>query len=161
MQSQLGFYYATKLASEMFLENYAKQMNIIILRIFFAYGAGQRKSMLIPRLVHSIHEGKPIQIQGDHGITINPIHASDAARAIKAAMDLSGLHIINIGGAENINLRQIGDIIGRQLNKQPVFEEKAAPPQNLLGDISKMCRLLGKPRICFHEGIADYIKTSI
>ena len=50
----LGFYLSTKLCSEILVENYAGFMNAIILRFFFVYGAGQKRSMLIPRLVDNI-----------------------------------------------------------------------------------------------------------
>lgn len=36
--------------------------------------------MLVPRLVGSVARGKPIHLQGENGIRLNPIHVSDAVR---------------------------------------------------------------------------------
>ena len=94
----LGFYLSTKLCSEILAENYSPFMNVTMLRFFFVYGLGQKRSMLIPRLVDNIQNGIAISLQGDNGIKINPIHVADAVRAIQASLYLKGCHRINIAG---------------------------------------------------------------
>src|SRR5690606_28137079 len=66
----LGFYINSKLCSEILIESYAEHMTVIILRFFFVYGPGQRTSMLIPRLVQSVYEGKIITLDGENGLHI-------------------------------------------------------------------------------------------
>lgn len=157
-RGNLGFYLGTKLCSEVMAENYAGFMNIIILRFFFVYGPGQRQSMLIPRLVRSVIEGKEITLQGEDGIKLNPIYITDAVNAIIQTLNLTGIHKINIGGPEVLSLREIGNLIGSALNKTPIFSVQADfKPRHLIGDISKMALLLKSPSIHLKEGITQVI----
>lgn len=154
----LGFYIGTKLCSEILVENYFKNFDVNIIRFFFVYGPRQRKTMLIPRLISNIAEGKAIQLQGHDGIRINPIYVEDAAEALIKCVDLAGSHKINIGGSEVLSLRQIATIIGEVLGKQPAFEVKEdAEPKNIYGDITRMSRLLTSPKIRFKEGVKKLI----
>lgn len=158
-QGDLGFYLGTKLCAEVLAENYAQFMNIIILRFFFVYGFGQRDYMLIPRLVRAVKEGQPIILHGQDGLKINPTYVTDVALAVNRSLELTGSHKINVGGPEVLSLRQIGQRIGEVLNREPVFEVREdIPPRHLIGDIKKMSRLLGQPRVRFKEGIARYIE---
>lgn len=155
----LGFYHTTKLCAELLAENYTKYMTVTILRFFFVYGEGQKKSMLLPRLVESVMSENPILLQGCKGIHINPIHVSDAAAAIQKAIHLSESHKINVGGSEILSLREIGEIIGSSLGKAPVFEvDTQATPTDMIGNIEKMKRLLTIPTISFQRGIRNYIE---
>ena len=158
-QGNLGFYLGTKLCSEVMAENYAAYLNVIVLRFFFVYGPGQRKSMLIPRLVQSVAEGRAITLQGQNGIRMNPTYVSDAVAAICRSLDLQGNHKINVGGPEVLSLREIGEIIGRLVGIKPAFECQAGPePRNLIGDISKMTEMLGPPAVRFEEGMKAFLE---
>ena len=154
---EMGFYLATKQCSEIILDNYSSLLQVIQLRLFFVYGKGQRKDMLIPRLIDNIQNSVPLRLQGASGISINPTHVSDAVRAIKASLDLTGSHKINIAGPEILSMKELGNIIGTSINKKPqfIFEEKEA--KNLIGSISKMCKELVKPLTNFKDGIVDLI----
>ncbi|HET7116017.1 MAG TPA: NAD(P)-dependent oxidoreductase [Hanamia sp.] len=154
---EMGFYLATKQCSEIILDNYSTLLQVIQLRLFFVYGNGQRKDMLIPRLIDNVRRGVPLHLQGASGITINPTHVSDAAKAIKASLNLNGSHKINIAGPELLTMKEIGGIIGNLLHKQPQFilEEKEA--KNLIGSTSNMSKKLIKPVIKFKDGIKDLI----
>ena len=118
----LEFYLGTRLCSEIIAESYTPFMSVIVLRFFFVYGPGQRRSMLMPRLVQAVIDGTPITLHGPEGICVNPTYVSDAATAIQRALDLHGSHTINIGGPEVLSLRQIGDITGKVVGKAPHFE---------------------------------------
>jgi UDP-glucose 4-epimerase len=160
-QDDLGFYLGTKLSSEILVQSYATVFDVVILRFFFVYGSGQRGSMLVPRLVDSVRHGVPIQLQGPDGLRLNPIHVSDAARAVARSLSLGGSEKVNVGGPAVLTLREIGDTIGRLLERAPVYE--AAPgahARNLVGDIAKMSRLLGAPEVHFAEGICELIEGS-
>jgi len=156
-KSEMGFYLATKQCSEIILDNYSSLLQVIQLRLFFVYGKGQRKDMLISRLVENIQQGKPLYLQGSSGIAINPTHVSDAVKGIKASLKLSGSHKINIGGPEVLTIKEMSEIIGNLIGKEPqfVFEEKKA--NNLIGNISNMSKKLTTPFIKFNDGIKDLI----
>lgn len=160
-RDDLGFYLATKLCSEIIADNYTPFLNVIVLRFFFVYGVGQRRTMLIPRLVQLVKDGRPIVLDGQDGLRINPTHVNDAAAAIVAALGLKGSHKINIGGPEVLSLRQMGEIIGEAVGKPPVFEEHPeVEPRHLVGDIRKMTKLLRAPTIHFLDGIARYVQET-
>ena len=158
VNSQLGFYYLSKLAGELLVENYSNEFNVIILRFFFVYGKNQKEGMLIPRLVQSVLQDKSINLQGNDGIKINPIHASDAAAAIHSALKLNQSEKINVGGRETLTLREIGEIIGQVVGKKPKFEvDVTKEPNHLIGDINKMISFFGSPKVSFKEGIEDFV----
>lgn len=150
----LGFYVGTKLCSEIIAENYAPYMNVILLRFFFVYGPRQKETMLIPRLIRNVKDGRPIQLQGRNGIRINPTFVSDAANAVVRSLELMDSQKINVGGPDVLTLRQIGEIIGETVGRQPIFEtQEEIKSRDLIGDIHKMSQLLIKPKTGFCEGI--------
>lgn len=160
IEPKKGMYYASKLAAEMFVENYAPFMKTIVLRFFFIYGPGQRKHMLIPRLVQSVIDDKPISLQGPEGMKINPIYVADAAKAVKQALTMKESATINIAGSEILTLKQIGETIGQCLGKKPLFDfNSAAVPVDLVADVTKMNRLLMTPKTLFSEGIRAYYNS--
>lgn len=157
-KKDLGFYLGSKFCSEILTENYIPFFEIQILRFFFVYGKEQKPSMLVPRLINNILQNKEITIQGNDGIKINPIHVSDAARAIIKSLDIKGSHKINIGGPDVLSLRELCEIIGKKLNKQTNLVIQDTEPKHLFGDISKMKQLLVQPEIHFKDGIDELIK---
>jgi nucleoside-diphosphate-sugar epimerase len=150
----LGYYLASKHCSELIAGSYSDLFTVVILRFFFVYGPGQRKSMLIPRLIESVRSARPVTLQGPDGIRLNPIFVSDAATAIQRACQLESSHIVNVAGAEVFPLKELVRIIGDKLGREPVFQlNLAEKPGNLVGDTEKMRRLLGAPVISFPDGL--------
>lgn len=156
-KKEMGFYLGTKHCSEVILHNYTSLLDVQQLRFFFVYGKGQRKDMLIPRLVSNVQQGNPITLSGKEGIKINPLHATDAANAIKAALNVQGSHTINAGGPEVLSLKEICEIIGTVIYKNPQFKIEEKEPGHLMGNIAQMNKLLVKPSIKFSEGIKTLI----
>jgi nucleoside-diphosphate-sugar epimerase len=156
-KKEMGFYLGTKHCSEVILNNYASLLDVQQLRFFFVYGKGQRNDMLIPRLVNNVQQGNAITLSGNEGIKINPLHATDAANAINAALNLQGSHIINAGGPDVLSLKEICGIIGTVVDKKPLFIVEEKQPGHLMGNISKMDHLLVKPSMKFSEGIKTLI----
>lgn len=155
----MGFYAATKLAAERLLAPFASQLNVVILRPFFIYGRGQDRSMLIPRLVDSVKSGAAIGLAGSDGISINPVHVSDAAAAARAALRLDGSHTINVAGPETLTLREIAEEIGRQAGRAATFEKtQGAVPADLVGDTALMARLLVRPGARFVDRLAELVE---
>ncbi len=157
-RENLGFYLGTKLCSEIIAESYTPFMNVVVLRFFFVYGPGQKQGMLIPRLVQSVMNGKPITLQGIDGVRINPTYVDDAVAAIKRSLEITGSHKVNVGGPEVLSLRDIGEIVGKAVGISPIFDIQAnIEPRHLIGDISKMTDLLGPPEVQFRDGIRYYL----
>ena len=159
-RGDLGFYLGTKLCSEVLSDCYSSFMNVIILRFFFVYGPGQRKNMLVPRLVQSVKDGRPIMLHGHDGIRINPTYVLDAVEAISESLDMTSSQKINVGGPEILSMRQIGEVIGQVVGKEPLFEmQKDVKPQSIIGDVKKMSRLLHRPRWFFQDGVESYVRS--
>lgn len=157
-RNQLGFYFASKRAAELLAQQYTGQINVATLRFFFVYGAGQPGQMLLPRLVTNVREGKPIFLQGENGLRLNPVHVDDAVAAIHRALELHESRLINIAGPEPTTLRTIGDEIGRQIGRDPIFNvDKIAQPNHLVSDINRMTRVLGAPQIGIKTGISTLL----
>ena len=154
----LGHYFASKRCGELLTEAYSGQMTVIVLRFFFVYGPGQRRTMLMPRLIDSVLNGRPIVLQGQDGISTNPIYVDDAALAIEAASRLDVSEKINVAGPQVLSLREIGELIGEATGCTPRFDiQRGAEPKHLIGSTGKMARLLGAPRTGMAEGLARMV----
>ncbi len=159
-KGELGFYIGTRLCSELLSECYERWMSIVTLRFFFAYGENQRRNMLIPRLVDSVRSGRAIQLKGVAGLSINPVHVSDAVRAVRQALVLKGSHKINVAGPNVLSLRRIAEIIGEAVGKQAIFDiQPATGNADLIGDVSRMKSLLCEPQVNFEQGLRSYLEN--
>lgn len=154
---QLGYYLGSKLCGEVLTQGYASHLQVSVLRFFFIYGKGQNRSMLIPRLVDSVREGRPINLTGPHGLTINPIHASDAAAAVLASLARNDSATYNIAGDEIISLRGLCEKIESLTGARGVYAESPGVPTDMVGDISAMRAALHHPRVRLDEGLRDLL----
>jgi UDP-glucose 4-epimerase len=143
---KLGYYLGSKAAGEILVQSYTDMFNVVVLRPFFIYGAGQSRGMLVPRLVDSVREGKPIRVQGLDGIRINPVHVKDSAAATAAALGLERSAIFNIAGPDVMSIREICEGIGRYVGREPVFVTDPGEPRDLVADISAMVETLHDPK---------------
>lgn len=156
---KLGFYLNSKLSAEMLLKNYANFFETFaIIRPFFIYGVGQNKTMLIPRLISSIQNEKEITLNGEDGIKINPIYATDASQAVANILGLSGEYIINIAGDEVVSLRELCMMIGEVVKKEPIFKINKAVQSDLVADIEMMKEKLVEPVVNLKSGIENMVK---
>lgn len=142
---KLGYYLGSKACGEILVQSYASVFDVVVVRPFFIYGPGQKRSMLIPRLFDSVATGRPITLQGDSGIRINPIHVNDAASAVAAALDLDRSATFNIAGPDVLSIREICEGMGHYLGIRPVFAQLQGEPTDLIADIAAMRRYLHEP----------------
>lgn len=153
-----NFYAASKLCAEILCECYKHLMNIVILRPFFIYGPGQMQDMLIPRLINAVKNRKPVMIDGEDGFETNPVFVEDCANAVYQAMALEGYHIINIGGPEVLNIRQMVECIAEILGQDPlIVSDSSKQAHCMAGALNCMRELLGAPRIYFADGVKQML----
>ena len=155
---KLGYYVASKLCSEVILDNYNSLLTVVQLRFFFVYGKGQKKGMLISRLIDNILNKKPIILQDNNGIKINPIYAKDAAEAIKQSLQINQSSKYNIGGEEVLTIREISEIIGNVLGIKPEYSIQNTSPDHIYSNITKMKNELIHPQYNFKNGIKEILK---
>ncbi len=154
----LGYYLTTKRCGELLVEAYASQFATLIVRPFFIYGPGQSAGMLMPRLIDSVRSGKPLGLQGNNGLSINPVHADDAARLLAAALKPEANGIVNLAGPETVSLRVIGETIGRLTGREALFDvNTAVAAPVVVADLAHMKTMLGTPLIRIADGLASMI----
>ena len=154
-----GFYQASKYAAEVLLAPYATLLETIVLRPFFIYGAGQR-GFLVPRLAERVLAGETLTIDGEPGLRVNPIHVSDAARAVAAAVRTGApAGVINVAGAETVSLTQLVTALAAAAGVEPrIVHAGDGPPGDLLADNARMRERLGvTPQVPLREGLAGVV----
>jgi len=151
----LAHYISTKRSAELLAAPYSAHMAVASLRYFFIYGARQKETMLMRRLVGNVKAERPLTLQQADGMKFNPVHASDAARATIAAMRTRQSGIFNIAGPELTSIREIGEIAGSLLGKSPVFANADGTPNHLIADIAKMKSSLVAPQIGVRQGLKE------
>jgi nucleoside-diphosphate-sugar epimerase len=116
------FYSATKLAAERFVGAYRHLFGTTILRLVAPYGPGQRNRM-IPRLIDSVREGRPITLNVGAKPRMNPVYVDDVVRVIEAALSSEAHQIVNVAGDEVASIRELCESIGRAIDVDPLFEQ--------------------------------------
>lgn len=150
----LGNYFATKLCSEILTHNYTNYFDVTLLRLFFMYGKGQRRSMLIPRLVDNIKSGNPIKLTKNGGIQINPIHVSDVVKVLEKLLETKGSYTFNVAGPETLTLREITELIANKMGKELIYEQSDSLADNCIANIDMLNNSLYRPVV----RIADVIE---
>ena len=154
---ELGFYLGTKACGEILVESYASFFNVIIIRPFFIYGKGQNRSMLIPRIMDSIKNGKPIFLHDNKGISINPIHVEDAVSTVLATLKKEFSATFNIAGPEILSILDISNIMSNYLNKEAIYKNIDNTPMDLIADIALMKKELYIPKRTIKNYLIDVI----
>lgn len=154
---QLGNYFATKLCSEILTHNYTQFFDVTLLRLFFMYGKGQRRSMLIPRLVDNVKNGIPIKLTANGGIQINPIHVSDVVHLLDLLIPSTGSYTFNVAGPQVMSLKEIVEIIGEKANMTPKFEISDTVGNNCIANIDLLQQRIYTPKVFLKDRIADLL----
>lgn len=156
-KGDLNYYFNTKLASENLVKAYSDFMSVHILRPFFIYGRNQKNNMLIPRLLDNIRKNKPIILQGENGIALNPIHANDVSNVIEKCLSIDESFTINVAGSDILTIRDISELIGLYLGKKPVFKYTDGDAMNIIARIGFMKTIYTQSLIEFQKGVLDIL----
>jgi UDP-glucose 4-epimerase len=154
VNDSLGFYLSTKLLGEILVTNYNTFFSTAILRIFFAYGPGQQPDRLISRLLANVRDNRPIVLEGENGLSINPIYIDDTVEILCRAIESPQVLKLNVAGFEALTLKAIADILGEIVGRKPQFTVRPATRSpSLLGDVSELIEKLGhSPAVSFADG---------
>jgi UDP-glucose 4-epimerase len=147
-------YAVTKEMAERLVEAYAPSYrSTVILRPFAPYGPTQQ-GRVIPRLIDRVREGLPVTLHAGGRPRMTPIFADDAVSAFSAALDLDGHEVVHVAGDEIVSIREVAELIGRVLDREPVFEAGGGLPGDLIADNRRMHDLLGiGPLVPLADGI--------
>lgn len=157
-------YTSTKIASELYLHDYARLYGVpfTILRYGIPYGPRARSGTVIPIFVRKALVGEPLTIFGDGLQYRNFIYVEDLARGNVAALaDVAENQIYNLEGLRPISVKEIAETI-RKLCGNVRIEYKPPRPGDYRGKTvssEKARRDLGwAPEVEFEEGMKRYIE---
>jgi UDP-glucose 4-epimerase len=152
--SEIGFYFASKLAAEMFSSKYRQVFDVTVLRFFFMYGPLQKSDMFLPRLVHSVINGRDITINEKGGIRVNPILVDDVANMLSSFLNMELPPVINIGGPDVVSIQEIAEHIGELTSRTPQFLHQDNAATDVIADIKIMSQLIDVNRLTtFNRGL--------
>ena len=120
-----SYYSATKAASDMLVLAAARTYNFpyIITRTCNNFGENQHSEKMIPTIISSVRENKPIPVYGDGEQVREWIHADDNAQAIYNIMISNKINeIYNIGSGYRITNNELIQLVGEVLGKVPDFK---------------------------------------
>ena len=129
----------------------------MVLRPFFIYGPGQSAEKLISRVVASVRDGRSIQLSGDGGLKINPIHVDDAAELLSILLKTKGSRTLNGAGPDIVSVRQIAEVAGRFMGISPVFDFAGGDGDMIVADHSAVSSLLGRDLTAFPVGLRSLL----
>lgn len=152
---QLGYYLSSKRCGEILVENYAALMHVQIMRIFFMYGSGQKRSMLLPRLYDNVRDGRAITLQGDEGLTINPVHVEDVVKATQGLMQANENILCNVAGPTSYSLKAIGELMGNHCGRAPAFAHTDGVAEDLVTKIDVLKNHNIAPTRLLEDALAD------
>ena len=152
-----NFYGVTKLAGELAVEQFRGHLNAHSLRFFFIYGPGQR-NMFIPGLLDRVGGGQDVSLAGPDGIRVNPVYVEDAVAAVAATLHLSGSHTLNVAGPDVVSVREIAELGGRLLDREPSFAVGDSQA-DLVASIESQRTAVGAPAVTFEEGLRRTVEA--
>jgi len=159
-------YAATKAAGELLCYTYAHLYGVraVCLRFFTVYGARQRPDLAIHKFARLISEGKSIPVFGDGTTRRDYTFVDDIVQGVRAAVDYdkSMYEVINLGESQTIELRELIQLLEKELKLRAVIERLPQQPGDVpqtFADITKARRLLGyNPQTKIEEGIHRFIQ---
>lgn len=124
-----AWYPLSKLIAEDALRLFQPEMHIVSARIFGVYGRNQ-KNKLIPSLISSIRERKPIVIERNpndakdmDGLKLSFMYIDDLVKAMISLADHPSLaETVNLAGDRAYSIREVAEIIGKHLGIKPRIE---------------------------------------
>jgi UDP-glucose 4-epimerase len=137
------FYVLTKRVAEDLVLARSESMSTLVLRLFAPYGPGQR-DRLVPRLIDAVRTASPITLRGGGSPRLNPIWIDDLVGILEAALAGTGEGVVNVAGPKAVGIREIAQIAGLALGREPRFVADPAPVAgDYVADTSRMRSVFG------------------
>jgi UDP-glucose 4-epimerase len=141
------YYSATKRSAELLVGAYREQLGTAVLRFFAPYGPGQR-GRLVPGLIARVRRGEQVLLGSGGRPRLTPIFVEDAVEVIARALPATGSQVLNVAGDEVVSIRDLAELIGSAVGRDPVFADaRDGAPGDLIGRNDRMRELLGEHRL--------------
>lgn len=158
-------YAVSKLAAEYYVRTIGALWGIetVILRVFNAYGPGQRlppaHAPVVPRFLHQGRQGGSLVVFGGGGQTRDFVYVDDVVAALVAAATASDVdrRIINVGTGSETTINKLTSLVSEALRRD--VEVLRSPAESggvarLCADISAASHLLGyEPQVDLARGL--------
>jgi UDP-glucose 4-epimerase len=158
-------YAVSKLAAELYLFALGELNGIdtVVLRIFNAYGPGQRippaHAPVVPAFVKNALTGASLVVHGDGTQTRDFVYLDDVVEALVTAAVSPAARgaIINIGSGEETSIHRLIATLGQVAQRQPevIYNPlESGGIARLVADLTRARQLLGyQPRVRLGEGL--------
>ena len=159
-------YASTKVMGENLLYTYSHlyDLQVVALRFFTVYGAGQRPDLAIHKFTRLIDEGKPLPMFGDGSTRRDYTYIDDIIQGVMAAIayERSPYEIFNLGESQTTELHRLIALIEESLGKKAKIERQPMQPGDVsvtYADISKAKLLLGyNPKTQIADGLPKFVE---
>jgi dTDP-L-rhamnose 4-epimerase len=101
----------------------------------------------------------------DGNQTRDPVHASDIAAAVEAALEPGRADFlpVNVGAGRPVSIREMAEVLARQLGKEiepeVTHEFRAGDIRHCSADLTRARELLGyEPRVTFEDGMRELVE---
>ncbi len=137
------------------------KISVIALRIFSAYGPGQRPDLAIHRFVERIVSGKELELLTGNNNVRDYVYVEDIAKSVLSSLEkLEGYKVVNIGSGEGISLNKLVGLIENTIGERAKIRliESPVGDKNIgVADISLAKKILGyEPVTDIHSGIVKF-----
>lgn len=121
-------YSATKLATQLVLEQWAKisGMKFTWIRLFYQYGSFEDQRRLVPAVITSLLHQQPVRLTLGEQIR-DFLYIEDVAAAIYAIAQAELVGIVNVGSGQPVTVREIAETIGKILGTSELLDFGAIP----------------------------------
>jgi UDP-glucose 4-epimerase len=156
-----------RLADYGFEQAKLKNKIFIHIRLFYAYGAGQRDNSLINQLFKSYVTNHKISLTSGDQFR-DYIHINDVVEGINKIIAINSSETVNLGSGSVIMVRDFIKLLWQELKANPdllMFGEKEISnleqvQTKAFADLTKLTSLTGwKPSMSIKDGIIDMVQT--
>jgi len=163
-------YAVSKLAAEYYVRTIGALWGIetVILRVFNAYGPGQRlppsHPPVVPRFLKQAEQGGSLVIFGGGGQTRDFVYVDDVVEALMASATAPDVdrRIINVGTGRETSINELASMAAETVGERADVLRSPAESggvARLCADIAAARRLLGyEPRVELREGLRRTVK---
>lgn len=158
-------YATTKRAGELMCYTYSHLYKLpsTCLRFFTVYGERGRPDMAVAKFTRLINDGKPIQVYGDGSAQRDFTYVGDIIEGLlKAVYTPSRYEIVNLGGANTIEVNRLIELIEGALGKKAEIKYLPPVPGDVpitYADAARAKELLGfTAAVRIDEGVERYVK---
>jgi UDP-glucuronate 4-epimerase len=163
--SAISPYAASKLACEAIghVYHHLYGMDIVMLRLFTAYGPRQRPDLAIHKFTQLMLAGRPVPVFGDGSTARDYTYVMDIVDGIMACTQRKfGFEVFNLGGSQTVTLSRLIEVLEKALGCRAILDRRPPQPGDVpitFADLTKARAGLGyAPRVNIEEGIAHFVE---